>query len=129
MTWPPTSTVCPAAPDNLPVSAILPSLTATSPRNAGIPEPSTMRPFLISRSYAIVFPPRVDAVQPFAAPTIAWRRNVADFSQPGARGFAMRTCSVLSLDEAEAALDAIEPVAEAIDSKRHACVVGFEDGD
>ena len=36
--------------DSLPISTILPSLTATSPRYAGPPEPSTMRPFLISRS-------------------------------------------------------------------------------
>ena len=28
-------------------------LMPTSPRNAGIPEPSTISPFLISRSYAI----------------------------------------------------------------------------
>src|SRR5712691_693070 len=42
-----------AAPDSLPNSTILPSLTPTSPRKAGNPEPSTMRPFLISRSYAI----------------------------------------------------------------------------
>src|SRR3981189_2704300 len=44
-----------AGPDSLPISAILPSLTPTSPRKAGIPEPSTTRPFLISRSYAIGF--------------------------------------------------------------------------
>ncbi len=44
-----------AGPDNLPISAILPSLTPTSPRKAGIPEPSTTRPFLINRSYAIGF--------------------------------------------------------------------------
>jgi hypothetical protein len=31
-------------------------LTPTSPRKDGIPEPSTIRPFLISRSYAIAFP-------------------------------------------------------------------------
>src|ERR1700726_3659017 len=31
----------------------------TSPRNAGIPEPSTIRPFLISRSYAIATPSSV----------------------------------------------------------------------
>src|SRR5437763_10863338 len=40
-------------PLNLPISTILPFLTPTSPRKAGIPEPSTTRPFLISRSYAI----------------------------------------------------------------------------
>src|SRR6266581_645889 len=57
MTWPPASTVWPAAPESLPSSAILPSLTPTSPLNAGIPEPSTIRPFLISRSYAIGAPP------------------------------------------------------------------------
>src|SRR6266851_6310365 len=57
MTWPPASTVWPAAPDSLPRSAILPSLTPTSPLNAGIPEPSTIRPFLISRSYAMGAPP------------------------------------------------------------------------
>src|SRR6266478_9405142 len=57
MTWPPTSTVWPAAPESLPSSAILPSLTPTAPLNAGMPEPSTIRPFLISRSYAICAPP------------------------------------------------------------------------
>ena len=31
--------------------------TATSPRKAGVPEPSTTRPFLINRSYAMVSPP------------------------------------------------------------------------
>src|ERR1051326_5394581 len=55
--WPPASTVCPAAPESLPISTILPSLTPTSPWNDGIPEPSTINPFLISRSYAIGFPP------------------------------------------------------------------------
>src|SRR5438309_8602791 len=44
-----------AGPDNLPISTILPSLTPTSPRKAGMPEPSTTRPFLISKSYAIGF--------------------------------------------------------------------------
>src|ERR1041385_5113352 len=47
-----------AGPDNLPISTIFPSLTPTSPRNDGIPEPSTIRPFLISRSYAIGVPPQ-----------------------------------------------------------------------
>src|SRR6266481_10103856 len=55
-TRPAASIVRVAGPLNLPISAILPSLTPTSPRNAGIPEPSTMRPFLISRSYAIATP-------------------------------------------------------------------------
>src|SRR5438477_12427244 len=45
-----------AGPLSLPISAILPFLMPTSPRNAGIPEPSTIRPFLISRSYAIATP-------------------------------------------------------------------------
>src|ERR1700730_2083897 len=53
--WPSASIVFVAVPDSLPISAILPSLTPTSPRNAGIPEPSTTRPFLINRSYAIGF--------------------------------------------------------------------------
>jgi hypothetical protein len=52
--WPAASIVFVAGPDSLPISAILPSLTPTSPRKAGMPEPSTTRPFLISRSYAIV---------------------------------------------------------------------------
>src|SRR5260370_21496572 len=52
--WPPTSTTASAAPDNLPISTILPSLTATSPWNDAIPEPSTTRPFLIKTSYAIL---------------------------------------------------------------------------
>src|SRR4051812_22958055 len=43
-----------AAPLILPISTILPSLTARSPRKAGIPEPSTMRPLRINRSYAIL---------------------------------------------------------------------------
>src|ERR1019366_4347816 len=47
------STVRVAGPLSLPISAILPFRTPTSPRNAGMPEPSTTRPFLISRSYAI----------------------------------------------------------------------------
>src|ERR1700730_337570 len=53
--WPSASIVFVAVPDSLPISAILPSLTPTSPRNAGIPEPSTTTPFLISKSYAIGF--------------------------------------------------------------------------
>src|SRR5437764_1958173 len=57
MTCPPASTVCPATPESLPISTILPSLTATSPWNDGIPEPSTMRPLRIKRSYAIDVPP------------------------------------------------------------------------
>src|SRR5438874_7658504 len=52
---PAASIVLLAGPDNLPISTILPSLTPTSPRNDGMPEPSTTRPFLISRSYAIGF--------------------------------------------------------------------------
>src|ERR1700730_15166277 len=52
-----------AAPLSLPISTILPFLMPTSPRNAGIPEPSTISPFVNSRSYAIGFPP-----EPGAAP-------------------------------------------------------------
>src|ERR1700730_1551623 len=51
---PSASMVRDAAPLILPISTILPSLTARSPRKAGIPEPSTMRPLRISRSYAIL---------------------------------------------------------------------------
>src|SRR6266446_6539070 len=47
-----------AAPAYLPTPTILPFCTATSAANAGSPEPSTTRPFLISRSYAILLPPR-----------------------------------------------------------------------
>src|ERR1700751_1987530 len=50
---PSASLVRSAVPLNLPISTILPSWTPTSPRKAGIPEPSTTRPFLISRSHAI----------------------------------------------------------------------------
>src|SRR4051795_9796664 len=46
-----------AAPFDLPTPTILPSLTATSAWNAGSPEPSTTRTFLMSRSNAIAFPP------------------------------------------------------------------------
>src|SRR5438045_2469308 len=53
--WPSASIVLLAGPDSLPISTILPSLTPTSPRNAGMPDPSTTSPFLINRSYAIGF--------------------------------------------------------------------------
>src|SRR5215469_7791543 len=55
-TRPSASIVRAAGPLNLPISTILPSLIPTSPRNAGIPEPSTMRPLRINRSYAIAAP-------------------------------------------------------------------------
>src|SRR5579885_688952 len=42
-----------AAPAYLPTPTILPPDTATSALNAGAPDPSTTRPFLIKRSYAI----------------------------------------------------------------------------
>src|SRR5437588_10429286 len=42
-----------AAPAYLPTPTILPFCTATSAANAGSPEPSTTRPFLMSRSNAI----------------------------------------------------------------------------
>src|SRR5260370_36018709 len=73
-----------AGPLSLPISAILPFLIPTSPRNAGIPEPSTIRPFLINRSYAIAAPflvqvtvhrllePSVAPAQP-AHPCEMWR--------------------------------------------------------
>src|SRR6185295_3672069 len=54
ITRPAASIVSFAGPESLPISTILPFSTPTSPRNAGIPEPSTTRPFLISRSYPIV---------------------------------------------------------------------------
>src|SRR5437879_3791663 len=41
----------------LPISAILPAATATSACRGCAPVPSTTVPFLISRSYAIGFPP------------------------------------------------------------------------
>src|SRR6202162_6161002 len=56
---PSASTVWSAAPESLPSSTILPFLTATSPWKDGIPEPSTMRPLRIKRSYAIGVPPRL----------------------------------------------------------------------
>src|SRR2546426_10648849 len=46
-----------AGPSRRPSSTILPSATATSPWKAGRPEPSMMRPFLISRSYAMALAP------------------------------------------------------------------------
>src|SRR5207237_145783 len=56
----PGATTCPsasmtrsaAAPLYLPTPTIFPCCTATSAWNAGSPEPSTTRPFLMSRSYA-----------------------------------------------------------------------------
>src|SRR5207248_1385695 len=56
-TLPCASTTRFADPLSLPISTILPSFTATSPRNPGMPEPSTIRPLRINRSYAIgLFP-------------------------------------------------------------------------
>src|SRR4029079_15574590 len=63
-TCPSASSVRRAGPLSLPSSAILPFFTATSPWNAGMPEPSTTRPFLISRSCAIVIPFLVSSLQP-----------------------------------------------------------------
>src|SRR5262252_1888649 len=50
-----------AAPAYLPTPTILPSWTATSAANAGSPEPSTTRPFLMSRSYAMMRSPHCPA--------------------------------------------------------------------
>src|SRR5689334_15009390 len=74
------STVRVAAPLNLPMSAILPSFTPTSPRKAGIPDPSTMRPLRINRSYVI------GIISPLATstPTVVSATNVA---HPGGRAY------------------------------------------
>src|SRR5262249_38069022 len=42
---------------NLPTPTIFPWCTATSAAKEGPPEPSTTRPFLMSRSYAMTLPP------------------------------------------------------------------------
>src|SRR5262247_4093709 len=42
---------------NLPTPTIFPLCTATSAVKEGPPEPSTTRPFLMSRSYAMTLPP------------------------------------------------------------------------
>src|SRR6516162_2589222 len=49
------------APAYLPTPTILPSWTATSAANAGSPEPSTTRPFFMSRSYAMILSPHCPA--------------------------------------------------------------------
>ena len=49
-TWPLASIVRLASPRSLPISAILPLRIPTSALNAGQPDPSTMRPFLMSMS-------------------------------------------------------------------------------
>src|SRR5215470_15372032 len=83
--WPPTSTTVSAAPDNLPISTILPFLTATSPWNDAIPEPSTTRPFLIKTSYAILCPP-VRARLPLRSTIAPGRRPVVgDCAPPGSQ--------------------------------------------
>src|SRR3984893_13027100 len=56
-----------AAPAYLPTPTILPFCTAPSAANAGSPEPSTTRPLVISRSYAILLPPRCPPLRPSAA--------------------------------------------------------------
>src|SRR4051794_11749466 len=104
----------------------MPFLTATSPMKDGIPEPSIIRPFLISRSYAIGFLRFSGSVR-FHSPQIISRRpNVAGLSYGGKVGSGMQRGG-LCLDEAKAALDAVKAVAEAIDPKRHARVIGFKD--
>src|SRR5215469_3672395 len=50
-----------AAPLYLPTPTIFPFCTATSAWNAGSPEPSTTRPFLMSRSYAMMHSPHCPA--------------------------------------------------------------------
>src|SRR4051794_31363625 len=51
-----------AVPSDLPTPTILPWCTATSAWNAGSPEPSTTRPFLIRRSWVMAFLPFAPAV-------------------------------------------------------------------
>src|SRR5215467_15605316 len=53
-TRPSASIVRDAESRSLPIATIFPLVTATSPRKAGMPEPSMTRPFLIRRSYAIL---------------------------------------------------------------------------
>src|SRR5438270_8610930 len=50
-----------AAPLYLPTPTIFPLCTATSAWNAGSPEPSTTRPLLMSRSYAMMRSPHCPA--------------------------------------------------------------------
>src|SRR5436190_23145442 len=84
-TRPSASTVWPAAPDNLPISTILPSLIATSPWKPGMPEPSMMRPFRINTSYAISVPPRSCRAnyRRFAATITRRRPPAVDLCAPG----------------------------------------------
>src|SRR3954465_12617442 len=101
---------------------------ATSPIKDGIPEPSTIRPFLISRSYAIGFL-RYRGSARFHSPQIISRRpNVAGLSY-GRKGGSGMQRGGLCLDQAKAALDAVKAFAEAIDPKRHAGVIGVKDCD
>src|SRR5215469_4718302 len=51
----------PAAPLCFPTPTIFPPCTATSAWNDGSPEPSTTRPFLMSRSYAMMRSPHCPA--------------------------------------------------------------------
>src|SRR6516164_5698257 len=51
------------APLYLPTPKIFPLWIATSAWNAGSPEPSTTRPFLMSRSYAMLVPPHCPAAR------------------------------------------------------------------
>ena len=67
-------------PESLPISTILPFLMPTSPRNAGIPEPSTISPFLISRSYAIGF-----FLSAQTGPAVATRENSLAKCTPSGR--------------------------------------------
>src|SRR3954451_20239002 len=75
---PSASIVFVAGLESLPISAILPSLTPTSARKLGIPEPSTTRPFLIKRSYAIASShARRRRPRPALARTVARHRHAA----------------------------------------------------
>src|SRR5580704_17723089 len=81
-TAPAASTVRAAVPLNLPISTILPSLTPTSPRYAGIPEPSTTRPLRINRSYAIGLSPLSGSPSALPERTVAQPRGGATLACP-----------------------------------------------
>src|SRR5262249_26751072 len=78
-TRPSASIVRDAASRSLPIATIFPLVTATSPRKAGRPEPSMMRPFLIRRSYAIMCSSLRSMVGQWVSGRDVWRGKLPRF--------------------------------------------------
>src|SRR5215218_4091324 len=82
ITRPPTSNVSRHLPLDFPTSTTTPSLTPTSPKNQGLPVPSTTRPFFSTRSNKAPPPTRPFLVPP-PAPSLCCHRRIAGTRRRG----------------------------------------------